>query len=250
MSEKNIHPEDQIDLSGAKAVFYGLLRAFFKALSFTWYVLRTNKYIITIFLVLGMGFGYLYYANKPSHYKAMMIVRYNMLTKKTYAEMIEQLNHLIATAPKARLARELRVPENMADKLLHVDARDMNDVYLANDTSTKVDQPFKIIASLRDDYDFALDSLQDGVLRYLNGSPYLKRLKEEQHELERFRLQTLDNDLGKLDTLKTEYNHFLASSKMSATFYNNASNPADFYNQTSTLLAQRELTLTSLRVDS
>ena len=250
MSEKNIHPEDQIDLSGVRAVFYGLLRAFFKCLSFIGLVIRRNKYVISLSLALGMALGYIYYAKKPSHYKATMVVRFNMLTKEIYGEMVEQLNHLIAYAPRARLARDLQVSQNVSDKLIFVEAQNLDNGYLVNDTSTKIDQPFKITISLRDDYDFALDTLQTGILNYLNGSPFLKAAREQQTEMEQFRLESLDKDLAKLDTLKTEYNRFLASSRMSATFYNNASNPADFYSQTLNLLLQREATIESLKVDS
>jgi hypothetical protein len=125
----------------------------------------------------------------------------------------------------------------------------MEDHYLGADTSTKVDQPFKIAAYFRDDFDFVLDSLQTGILNYLNYSPYLVTLTEEEQKANQFKLTAIDNDLAKLDTLKTEFNRFIASSKISATVYNNATNPSEFYAQTINLLLARDKAIKDLNVD-
>ena len=249
MTEKNIHSEDQIDLTGIRNVLIELLRAFFAGLSFCGFVLRKFKYLLTLAFTLGMGLGYIYYAMKPSHYKATMIVQFNKLTKRTYSEMIDQLNHLLGTVPKERVGREMRVSPNVAGKLLFVSAYDMDDRPLLADTSTKVDQPFKIVANVHDDFDFALDTLQAGILNYLNYSPYLTTLAEQERKSNELKLATIQRDLAKLDTLKTEYNTFLATTKVSATYYNNAVNPAEFYAQTVNLLKEQEVTLRKLNID-
>ncbi|HTI90992.1 MAG TPA: hypothetical protein VL727_10415 [Puia sp.] len=249
MTEKNTYSEDQIDLTGIKNVLFGLLRAFFIGLSFCGFCLRKYRYLLTLAFVLGMGFGYIYYATKPSHYKASMIVQYNQLTKRTYSEMVDQLNRFLGTVPRDRVAREMQIPANVAGKLLSITAYDMEDRSLAGDTSTKLNQPFKIVANVQDDFDFALDTLQTGVLNYLNTSPYLGRLAEVTKKANETRLATIERDLAKLDTLKTAYNNFLASTKISSTFYSNAVNPAEFYAQTLLLLKERDVTLEKLDAD-
>jgi hypothetical protein len=55
--------------------------------------------------------------------------------------------------------------------------------------------------------------------------------------------------LEKLDSLKTEYNRFLATSKISATFYNNAFDPADIYDQSTQLANQRDNLMRWLTID-
>lgn len=249
MTEKNIHPEDQVDLRGVRSILLDLLRAFFESWAFIGFCFRKNKFFITLFFVLGMVAGYVYYATKPSQYEATMIVQFNKLTKRTYSEMLEQLNNFIATEPKTRLARELQLSENTAGKLLFVSGRDMDDRYLGSDTSTKINLPFKIVAGMQDNLDFAMDSLQVGILNYLNYSPYLKRVREEEEKINRYKLGAIERDLAKLDSLKTEYNHFLAFSKVPATFYNNSVNPAEFYAQSTALLSQRETTLKELEIN-
>jgi len=249
MTQKNIHPEDQVDLTGLRAIIYELLRLFFRGLAFIGFCVRKYKYFITLTFVLGMAFGYVYYSMKPSHYKAAMIVQFNKLTKKTYSEMVDQLNHLIASAPAGRLSRELQVSQRVAGKMQSVTALDMDDHSLSSDTSTKVDQPFKIVVGIRDDFDFVLDTLSTGILNYLNYSPYLARLTEEEQKANQIKLAVIDNDLAKLDTLKSEYNRFLVTAKISSTVYSNAINPADFYAQGLKLLAERDLTIRTLNVD-
>ena len=249
MNDKNLHSEDQVDLVGIRAILFDLLRGFFGALSFAGACISKNKYFITLSFVLGMVLGYAFYSLKPKQYKASMIVQFNRLTKRTYAEMVDQLDHMLVTEGAPAAARNMQVTTMTAGRLQSVVALDLEDKELTSDTSTKVEQPIKIVAVLRDTNDGALDSLEQGILHYLNFSPYLRRSSEEDEQANEFKLATINSDLAKLDTLKTEYNHFLASSKVSATYYNNAVNPAEFYSQTVNLLYQRDVVLRSLKVN-
>src|SRR5215469_6689913 len=79
MTDKNIHPEDQVNLAGMRSLVYDLLWIFFRGLSFSAFCFRKYKYTITLAFVLGMAFGYGYYSLKPSRYKASMIVQFNKL---------------------------------------------------------------------------------------------------------------------------------------------------------------------------
>jgi len=176
-----------------------------------------------------------------------MIVQNNELTKKAFAEMTQQLNNLIGGNSKAKLASVLNTSPQIASNILYVDSKTMNDEPLEGDTSTKLRQPFKIVAGLKD-YTQS-DTIQSLILSQLNNSPYLKLLREQQTKLYTDRLAYIDGELSKLDSLKTEYNRFIASSKISATFYNNAFNPADIYVQSYALYNQRESTLRWLNID-
>jgi hypothetical protein len=249
MNDKNLHSEDQVDLVGIRAILFDLLRGFFGAMGFAGACIRKNKYFITLSFVLGMVLGYAIYSLRPAQYRASMIVQFNRLTKRTYAEMVDQLNHMLVTEGSLAAARDLQVSPRTAGKLRSVVALDLEDHELTNDTSTKVDQPIKIVAVLQDTNDGALDSLEQGILHYLNFSPYLHLYSEEDEKANQFKLAIINSDLAKLDTLKTEYNHFLASSKISATYYNNAVNPAEFYSQTVNLLFQRDMILRQLLVN-
>lgn len=247
MTERNIHQEDQMGLPGLKIIVIQLLRVFFKTCSFIALVLVKNKFFLTLVLCVGLVSGYFYYSIRPVYYKVSMIVQFTELSKKTYAEMLDQLNGLVGTRSKRRLARELNLSESLASKIVFIDSRTLTGESLASDTSTKTKQPFKIILGLNTNS--LSDSLQMGIVYYLNNSPYLKTLKEEERKINLFKLSRIETDLNKLDSLKSEYNRFLAFSKIQATFYNSAINPADFYVESSRLLALREETIKSLNVD-
>jgi hypothetical protein len=176
-----------------------------------------------------------------------MVVIYSELTKKTYAEILDQLDKLTNPGSKQRLAEELKLPVELAGNILSIDATNINDEPLREDTSSKIKQPFKIIVELKSNK--ASDSLQNAIINYVNNSPYIKRLKEQQNKSYIERLSFIERELSKLDSLKDEYTRFLATSRISATFYNNAFNPTDIYIHSNNLVNQKATILNLLNVE-
>jgi hypothetical protein len=248
MDEKKYQSEDYIMVSGFKKGVKDLLRDFFRFLSYTQFVAIKCWYFIIIGLLCGLFLGYIYYINKPTVYKVSMVVEFNELTKKTYAEMLDQLNKLGTSGPGNRLSDVLKIPRSIADKVLFIDSQNMNDEPLKSDTSTKVQQPFKIIVGLKDN--FLSDSLQNAIVNYLNNNSYLKKVKEEQKKIYQEKIIFIDSELRKLDSLKSAYNKFLATPNISATFYNNAFNPADLYVQSVSLASQKDTILRWLALET
>jgi hypothetical protein len=144
-------------------------------------------------------------------------------------------------------ATELGISGDLADHIKYIESTDMNGLTLKNDTSGKVNQPFKVMVGLSDR--IATDSIETAILHYLNNRPYLRKLTAAETKNAIERLEYIANDLKRLDTLKSEFNKFLASSKISATIYNNAINPADIYTFSSNLVSQKEQTQKYLAVD-
>lgn len=238
MDNKQAHPDDQINLAGIRHFFVFLLKGLFGALTFLSETVEKRKYTVLIGVLAGVIFGSVYYINKPRYYRASMVVVFNKLTKRTYAEIIDQLNVLAASGSGNRLARELNLSDSITSNILNIEATNIFGERLNLDTSTKVNQPIKIIVGFRHTSD--PDSIQYGIINYINNLPYLKKLADVDLKNNTERIKFADNDLAKLDTLKTEYNRFIASSKVSATFYNNAINPADIYEQTGLIITERE----------
>ena len=247
MTDQNIHPEDQVSLSGFKNIVKELVVLFFRVISFAGKVITKSIFFIVAGLIFGLLFGYIYYAFKPTFYQVSMVVVFNELNKKTYAEILDQLDQLTATGSKQKLAETLQVDDETARSVLSIDTKNLNNEPLVDDTSSKVRQLFKIIVRLSDNK--STDNLQNGILNYMNNSPYLKKLKEQQRQSNLAKISFIDGELAKLDSLKTEYTNFIASSKISATFYNNAFNPTDIYVHSSNLVNQRESLLNSLNMD-
>ena len=248
MDEKKYQSEDYITMSGFKTGIKDFLRYFFRFLSYLQFIILKCWYFIIIGLFCGLLLGYIYYASRPVVYKVSMVVEFNELTKKIYAEMLDQLNNLRRSGPGDVLSTVLKIPPGMAAKVMFIDSRNMNDEPLESDTSTKVDQPFRIIAELKDN--FLSDTLQNAIVNYLNNSSYVKKVKEEQKKIYQEKIIFIDGELRKLDSLKLAYNKFLATPNASATFYNNAFNPADLYDQSAMLASERDIILRWLALNS
>jgi hypothetical protein len=248
MDEKKYQSEDYITVSGFKNSIKDSLRYFFRFLSYIQFVIIKCWYFIIIGLFCGVLLGYIYYISKPTVYKVSMVVEFNELNKKTYAEILDQLNKLGTSGPGDRLATVLKIPQSIAAKVLFIDSRNMNNEQLKSDTSSKGRQLFKIIVGLKDN--FLSDTLQLAIVSYLNNNPYLKTVKNEQKKIYQEKIIFIDGELRKLDSLKSAYNKFLATPNISATFYNNAFNPADLYVQSNNLANQKDGILRWLALDT
>src|SRR6187399_2380623 len=149
MSEQKINHEDHIYIPGIKNIIKQILALFFWAFSFFALVANKNKLLLLCGLLIGLISGYIYYAKKPSFYKASMVVIHSELTKKTYAEIIDQLDKLTSPGSQQKLAEVLKVPVELAGNILSIDAKNINEEPLREDTSSKIKQPFKIIVELK-----------------------------------------------------------------------------------------------------
>jgi len=248
MPESKIHPEDQIGLPSLKTIIIQFFRAFFKICSFIFAVLAKHKFFLTFVLLAGLIAGYLYTLARPEYYKVSMIVQSSSFPKKTYAEIISQLNGYIGNGSKKLLARDMNLSEDLAAKFIYVDSRNLSEEPLSTDTSSKTRQSFKIMAGLI--ANTSPDSLQDGIIYYINNSPYLKTLKAEEQKINEAKLAHIESDLKRIDSLKTQYNLFLTSPARQSNIYFSSANPADFYIETQKLLERREETIKSLSLDA
>jgi hypothetical protein len=229
---------DFISLQSLKIFIKQLFQLFFRSLDFLGYALKKNIIAILIFTIAGLGVGYLYYLVWPSYYNVEMIVLNNDLPRRTYGEIITNLNSLTTGQSQAKLANELNIPESSARNIVFIEGKTLSDEPLSKDTSSKTGQPFKVTAKLNTST--VADTLQQALINYFNSNPYIKRIKEGQHRIYDEKLLFIESELRKLDSLKDSYNSFLLSSRASATFYNNALDPAAIYTQSNNLANQRE----------
>lgn len=239
--ENQINSEDYITFSGIKGMLAQLLRFFIRIIDFLNTILFRNKFLILGGLLLGLILGYLYYNSRKNSYKVSMIMEFTELNKKIFAEMFSQLNTLILTGSHERLAKELQVSLPIAKSIRFIETFNINNEPLFRDTSTRVYQTFKVVVAVNNNR--ITDTLQEALTRYLNNNPYLLQIKTAQKRIAEHKLTFINNELTKLDSLKSEYNRFLAGSKTTSTFYNNAINPAEIYVQSTNLMNERERTV-------
>src|SRR6478672_532834 len=104
MSDNQIQSRDEITLPGIRKIIKQFFYFLFWIGTFLLLAVKRNKVLLLAGLLIGLVLGYLYYISRPVFYRAAMIVQNNELPKRTYAEMIKQLNALTPGGPDGKLA--------------------------------------------------------------------------------------------------------------------------------------------------
>jgi hypothetical protein len=78
----------------------------------------------------------------------------------------------------------------------------------------------------------------------------LKKINEEQVKFRNEKLTFINVELAKLDTLTTVYNRYLASSKITTTYYINEADPSKIYKQATDLIDEKGIILNWLSSSS
>ncbi|PWT79237.1 MAG: hypothetical protein C5B59_00005 [Bacteroidetes bacterium] len=247
MSEKNTHPDDYINLGGLKRIAYQLLDLFFTSVNYLLSIFAKSKLLLLTGLISGMIVGYSYFRTKVPTYEVSMIVQSTELNNQTLANIIDQLGTLAQAGSQQRLADELNITPNQASRISLISTRRFDGEPLDKDTS-RVHQPFEIIARITDKD--ITDKLQSAIIAYLNENSYLTKVQDNRTRMNQEKIAFIDNELAKLDTLKTEYNRFLTTARISATVYYNALNPAEIYDQSGKLMKEKENVMRSLNVEN
>jgi hypothetical protein len=248
MNEENIKSEDYISLPPFKKLTIHFLRFIFSVVDQLFEVIKKHKLLLLAGLILGMAAGYFRYASKSSNFEVSMIGETSTVHRKTIGEMIQSLNELVASRSYIELAKELGISEQHAGKLNYLGLTGLLNESLENDTSTKYSQPFKIVAGIGNPD--LTDTFQNAIVNYLDNKPSLKRIHEELIKFHYEKLSFIDGELTKLDTLESTYNRFLASSKITTTYYSNSADPASIYKQASDLIEEKGTVMTWLSSNS
>jgi hypothetical protein len=248
MSDENIKQEDYISLPPVKKIVIQFLRFIFSIADHLVDVVKKSKLLMLTGFISGCAVGYSYYSSRIAYYEVSMIAQTSAVYRKTLAEMVQSLNSLIITRSYQKLASELKITENQSRQVSYLELTSMQNEPLDNDTSTKLNEPFKIIARINQTG--LTDTFQHAIVNYLNNKPSLKTIKEEQVKFNKEKLAFIDRELGKLDSLQSEYNKFFASSKITTTYYSNDVDPANMYKQSATLMDEKGKTLYWLSANS
>jgi len=237
MNEENIKSEDHIDIPPLKKIAIQFLRSFFSVIDLCAEVIQKSKLLLLTGLVTGMAVGFAYYSSRPAYFEVFMIAESSAAYRKTLSEMIKSLNLLIGSGSQGKLASELDISEQQARQISLIEMTGLSNESLESDTSTRYNQPFKITARIHSP--ILADTFQHAIEKYFDNKPALKRIKDDQVKFYNEKLAYTDKELAKLDTLKTEYNRFLASSKITSTYYSNDVDPSMIYKQSTDLINEK-----------
>lgn len=243
-----LQSDDYISISKLKEIFLDTFRFVFRVFDFLILSIHRSLSIFIFSCFIGLLAGYLYYWQSPRYFSTEMIVQSNDLSRKAYHEIIGNLNNLVATQSYSGFASLLKIEEPVSRQVLHIEALSINNETLAKDTVTKIGLPFKI--ALKTSNNSQIPVLQKGILYYLNNNSYLRLTKDGQKRIYLERLQFIEKEQRKLDSLKENYNLTLSAMKATPSFYNNALNPADIYVHSYNLAKERENTLRWLNNES
>ena len=248
MNEENIKSEDYISLPPFKKLTIHFLRFIFSIVDLLFQVINKSKLLLLGGLIAGLALGYYYYSSRSSNFEVSMIAQSSAVHRKTLLEMIQALNELIVSHSYGKLATELNISEQNARQLKYLELTGLLNESVESDTSTKFGQPFKVIADIGNTE--LTDTFQNAIVNYLDNKPSLKKINEEQVKFRYEKLSFINMELAKLDTLTTVYNRFLASSKITATYYSNDADPSKIYKQATDLIDEKGIILNWLSSNS
>lgn len=247
---KETDAADQMNLSALKYLTKSFLVGFFRFLSFCAFVVRRRKYMLIGAAFLGVFVAmFYYYVAQTKYYQASIVLSSSLVPKRVYGGIIGQLDELARTRSSDKLAAELDVPLPVAKNILSIESRNMMDEDLQMDTSNRLGEPFQVFIAISHN-DVGSDVIEDAFVNYLNNLPYLRKILSVQQSSDSMRLEQLERDLAAMDTLKVNYNKFLAASKISATVYSDAIDPAKIYSETGGILDDIRDTRRRLLVDN
>ena len=237
MSEKSSPGSDPIP----SISFSALLTLFFRSLlqaakDFILFCSR-HKILLLLAVVVGVVIGFVKRRTTSSYYKASMIVNSSGTTLKVYGQMLNNLNTLVGSGAYDLLSKALHVDGETARKLTSIEGTNMDGMDLRKDSSTRTSNPFIIQMSILDAG--VADSLGNAVIYYFNNNGYLHQLKEGQVRLHKEKLEFLNRELSRMDSLKDAYNRSLAVSKNTPPFYTDAFGPANVYKQSDVYARER-----------
>lgn len=173
--------------------------------------LQRSFKIFVISIIMGGIFGTLYYYLTPPVYSTSLIASSKVLTNTRVGNLIQVLNELAKENNASQLAKNLHLSNQVAGSIKSIEARDIYDPKADNSVNqmSKLDSNTFEITLVTYDYRL-MDSLQAGVLYYLQHNDFVqKRVAIRKQNLEAM-LEKVREEQKKLDTLRFSVNKVLS----------------------------------------
>jgi hypothetical protein len=248
MTDLNKQSEDYISLSTIKNAIWEFIHFVFRFFSFILSAIVRYKYLFFGTIIVSVLLAYLYSTIKSPYYETEMIVQQNNLPRKAYGEIIYNLDALTSSHSYGDLANELKISRDDARHITSMEPLSLSNDPLSQDTSSLVGLPLKIKVKVKDNN--MIPRLQTALVNYLNNNPFVKNTRESQKMVFTQKLEFIDREQKKLDSLKETYNRTLATMRLPTTFYNNGLDPAEIYKHSMDLASQKAIILRWLNEES
>ena len=216
-----------------------VLKALFMAAGDFFRFIGRHKILIITFCCFGIGYGIFQYKVSPRYYKLKMIVRHTELNNSIYAQILDNLNLMAESGSYASLGSTLKVDSGTALNVLSITSINVEGIDLRKDTTTTNEGMFIIQCNIKDTR--IADTLEKALVNYFNTNAFLSKLKGDKFQVRQERLQFMDGELRKMDSLKDAYTKALGAGKALPSGNNSETSPADVFKESDLLSTQRAL---------
>jgi hypothetical protein len=177
-------------------------------------VIKVNWLAFVIATAICVGLAHKMAGRNVERFRSEMVVNNNQEPRRIFGVQIDTLNKLVAAQRYAEVAKQLGIPLEQAEKILAFDSLNIYRAPLIHDSTPK-GPPFYVIVDTKESFD--LKDIESGVVRYLNNTPYQKRVSALAQENSAKDLQFWEKRVSEIDSvlnqLSTDTNQSLASAK-------------------------------------
>lgn len=212
-----------------KSFYLELVLFFIGALKKYWYILLTG-------IVLGGGLAYYKFKNVKPYFEGRASLTFSGFNKKMFGEMADKLRGLSSSRSYKTLSEKLNIQETDAKKIIDIEALNIAGSPLSDDI-TESKQSFYIQVKLRDRQ--IADTLLVCVENYFNNNPQVKNQMVNNLSKMKERLNFINEQMQKLDSLKNTYQFYMAHQNANSGSIINTFNPVDLFTASEKLLATK-----------
>ncbi|MBS1774408.1 MAG: hypothetical protein JST82_16240 [Bacteroidetes bacterium] len=191
-------------LSGFTGFISRLVRFMFTSIR------RQMVLTVSMFLLLSAA-AFTYWYLKPPYFESDLVCSYNHMHQKTYGEMLKKLDDLAKVHSVGELSEILNISQKQAGSILRVIPTNSLGSPLYDDYSDNANLSLRfpiyitVLSLDRDVY----KPLQEGIVNYLNNTPYRKVRSEIERHTREEKIWYIDRSMAQIDSLVDAYTRYL-----------------------------------------
>lgn len=190
--------------------------------SFTSFIANSIKYVLTSIkrhwavtittFILIAGAGAYHLSTSAPYYKATMVCEFTALSKKTYGEMLLQLDALAKSHSYTTLAKTLNIPEAEAKAIQSIEGNNITGTPLYDDFTGDRGPMYITVIGVSAN---VFKPLEQAIPKYLSSSPFRVKRNDMEREQQLQKIQYLNADLNSLDSVIAAYTSFIRHAETS-----------------------------------
>lgn len=217
---------DDTTINDVKKYAAGIKSFYLKLFAFTLSAIKQYWYLVVLGIALGAGLAYYKFKQSVPYFEGKATFTFSDFNKKIFGEMTDKLRTLCNTSSYKSLGEKLNLSEADASAIADIEAVNIAGSPLAEDI-TEAKQPFYVRVKLRNR--LIADSLLTKLENYFNNNPQVKNLIVTNTGKMKERLAYANDQIQRLDSLKSVYQFYLAHQPAGSASVINTFNPVDLF---------------------